>query len=126
MIKKPTFVGFSTVDRRSPTYTLTDVELVKQDLLNVFLTIRGERVMRPEYGSTIHELLYNPLDEYSRQVITDDVERIISADPRVKLNDTRITEYNHGILVELILTFLPSQNRDLLAVRFEKNTSESA
>jgi len=50
------FKGFSTVNKVKAPYTLTDMALVKQDLLNEFNTRKGERVMRPNFGSIIWDL----------------------------------------------------------------------
>ena len=51
------FKGFSTVDKIRAPYSLTDIELVKRDLLNEFYTKKGERVMRPNLGCIVHDLL---------------------------------------------------------------------
>jgi len=50
------FRGFSSVEKITPTTEITDIDLVKRDLLNHFFTMKGERVMRPEFGSSIWEL----------------------------------------------------------------------
>ena len=44
---KPTYIGFSTINSLSPPYSLTDIELIKQDLLNAFNTkkITGQDVI---------------------------------------------------------------------------------
>ena len=61
------FKGFSTVDKIRAPYSLFDQELIKRDLLNEFQTRRGERLMKPNFGSIIHDLLMEPED-----TITDD------------------------------------------------------
>ena len=42
--KKPYFVGFNTVDQLRPPYSLTNIELVKQDINNQFATPVGSRL----------------------------------------------------------------------------------
>ena len=54
------FKGFSTVDKNRAPYTLTDTNLIKRDLLNHFYTKKGERVMRPNFGSIIWDMLMEP------------------------------------------------------------------
>ena len=51
------FKGFSTIDKIRAPYSLFDQELIKRDLLNEFQTRRGERLMKPNFGSIIHDLL---------------------------------------------------------------------
>ena len=61
MARKPYFIGFNTIDNPQPPFTLTDINLVKRDILNHLETNLGERVMLPTYGSRIHQLLMEDL-----------------------------------------------------------------
>lgn len=121
---KQKFIGFSTYNRLQPPFTLTDIELVKQDLLNHFMTRRGERLMRPHYGSITHELLFNPFDDFTKQEIIDDSERIVGSEPRVRFIDIDVTETDHGIKLAIELQFLPSYTVDQLYVNFDRNNKE--
>ena len=60
--------GLSTVDKVRAPYTLVDSALVKRDLLNTFYTKKGERLMRPNYGSIIWDLLMNPEDIWKSEM----------------------------------------------------------
>ena len=71
------FRGFSTVDNIRAPYSLYDDDLVKRDLLNEFQTRKGERLMRPDFGSIIHDLLMEPEDTFTETEIEDDIRRII-------------------------------------------------
>tara|TARA_B100000929_G_scaffold291163_1_gene288563 strand:+ start:11884 stop:12261 length:378 start_codon:yes stop_codon:yes gene_type:complete len=118
------FVGFSTYGKIRPPYTLTDIELVKQDLLNHFLTRKGERPMRPSYGSVTHELLFEPFDDLTRQQIIDDSIEIVNSEPRVNFIDMQVNETDHGISLAIQLEFLPTYTVDELFVRFNRNNEE--
>lgn len=118
------FRGFSTAGRIRAPYTLTDNELVKRDLLNEFYTRRGERVMRPNYGSIIWELLMNPNDVTTREDIRDDVERIVGKDPRVELQNVVIEQLDQTIRVEVTLTILPVGDTDILYLEYTNSSSE--
>lgn len=118
------FKGFSTYGRTRPPFTLTDIELIKQDLLNQFMTVRGSRVMRPEYGSIIHELVYEPLDEVTIEDIRDDVVRIVRSDPRVSLTDINVTESDMGVSVIVDLLFMPGSVPDQLIATYQRNNDE--
>ncbi len=54
--------GFSTLNG-SKKFKLTDFELVKQDLQNHFGIRKGEKLMNPEFGTIIWDLLFEPLNE---------------------------------------------------------------
>ena len=67
------FIGFNTVGRLFPPFKLTDVDLVKRDLLNHFNTRRGERVMNPEFGTIIYDLLMDPQDPQTRNALLQEI-----------------------------------------------------
>lgn len=100
------FVGFSTVDKLQPSYTLTNIELVKQNLMNAFMTRKGERIMEPELGSAIWEIIMEPLDSISNAAINDDVIRIVNQEPRVRLVDTNIIIQPNGIILEITINYM--------------------
>ena len=77
--------GFSSVANTGINTGLFDIALVQQDLLNEFNTRLGERRMRPNYGSIIHDLLFDLSDSRTEALIVQDAERIILGDPRVRL-----------------------------------------
>jgi phage baseplate assembly protein W len=114
--------GFSTVNRNKK-FRSTDVDLVKQDLMNHFNTRKGERVMNPNFGSIIWSMLFEPLDETSRQAIIDDVTKIVGYDPRMQLTDITITQQDYGIQIELDLLFLPTNQVTNLSLQFDQDSA---
>lgn len=78
--------GYSSFEyEKNKTFSLTDVELVKMDILNHIFTRRGERVMMPTYGTRIPDLAFEPLDEITLGILREDLETVINFDPRVEL-----------------------------------------
>lgn len=116
-----TFIGFSTDNKQKPPYTLTDLDLVKQDLLNHFLTRKGERVMRPNFGSIIHDVLMEPFDNLTKQDIEDECVNIVGNDPRVDLISTKVQNTDHFLKVELYLEYKVDQSKDVLEVRLDRD-----
>ena len=114
------FRGFSTVDRIRAPYTLEGADLVKRDLLNTFYTKKGERAMRPEYGSIIWDLLMNPDDTATEKEIRDDVLRIIDADPRVEHLYTTVIYMDHTIRIEINLKYVLLNNEDILYLEYTR------
>lgn len=115
-----TFKGFSTVDSdKSRDFNLYDIELIKRDLLNHFHTKKGERVLRPEFGSIIWDYLFDPLTPQVVGVITDDVRRICESDSRVSVDDIRITQpQEHGLYIEVDLTYIPFAASETFVMTF--------
>jgi len=81
-------------------YALTKAlgENVKQNFKNLLLTVRGERIMLPEFGVGLYEMLFEPMAGKTYQEIT-----------------TRIYEQT-----EKYMSFI-----DILAVRFETSDTDS-
>ena len=122
---KPFFVGFNTVDNPSPPYTLTDIELIKRDILNQFYTVPGERVMLPQYGSTIPLLLMDPFDTITEDAIIQDVIRVIQSETRVQLINIDVNMEDQAISITVTLEFLPESTQDDLFVTFTVKDREA-
>ena len=71
--------GFSTVAANKK-FKLTDLDLVKQDLINHFHIKKGEKLMNPDFGTVIWSLLFENLTDDVKSVLTEDVKRIVSYD----------------------------------------------
>ncbi len=116
------FKGFSTVDKIRAPYSLFDQELIKRDLLNEFHTRKGERLMKPNFGSIIHDLLMEPEDSITDEEIRDDIKRICDKDPRVVVKDILIYTADHTIRAEVILKYVQTNNEDILFLEFIGDT----
>jgi phage baseplate assembly protein W len=64
------YKGFSSYEfERVKEFAISDVELVKLDLLNHIYTRRGSRVMMPTFGTVIPELVFEPLDAITTEIL---------------------------------------------------------
>ena len=114
--------GFSTVNRAKK-FRTTDVDLVKQDLINHFNIRKGEKLMQPNFGSVIWSVLFEPLDDNLTQVITDDVKRIVGYDPRMVLKNITVVTQDQGIQIELDLVYVPTNLATSLSMQFSQDSS---
>ena len=103
------FVGYSSTDTSIKRTQWTDLELIKRDLANNFYTRRGERVMRPEFGCIIWDLLFEPMTDENIQLCVDDCRNIVASDPRVTLQDIKVIQYDNGLQIQMDL-FYPGQD----------------
>ena len=124
MANSPSFIGFSTLNKKKPPYTLTDFELVNRDLLYHFSTRVGDIVMLPGFGTIIYDLLMDPLDDTTRELIIEDATRVIEEEPRVKIDSIKLTEQDSTILLETQLIYLPSGITESLAIQFDIDSQE--
>jgi phage baseplate assembly protein W len=111
--------GFSTKNKHK-NFKLTDYELIKQDLINQFNTRRGERVMNPDFGTDIWDLLFDPFTDELKNSIQDDIIRIAQSDPRIAIEQAIVTEYQHGIQIELELRVVDTNQLDTMVLTFDQ------
>lgn len=91
-LKKGLYRGYSSFEfQRNKSLSLTDIELVKMDILNHIFTPRGSRVMMPEFGSSIPELAFEPLDDTLVDELYSELLTVFDYDPRVNLINMTIT-----------------------------------
>lgn len=119
------FRGFSTVNASPRNNELTDIDLIKRDILNHFYTRKGERVMYPKFGSIIWDLLFEPLDESNKEAIISDATNIVTSEPRVNVSDIRVTEFEHGVRLEIDVLYKPLDALGTLEVEFDRRAQES-
>ena len=115
-----TYKGLSTYNRNKK-FRLTDFELAKQDLFNHFNIRKGEKLMNPNFGTIIWDILFEPFTEDVRQAIITDVNTIVKYDPRMIVSSVLIDEYEYGIQINLELTYIPDNQTDLMKIRFDQN-----
>lgn len=116
---KAIYKGFSTVNWGSRrTFGLSNIELVKRDLLNHIYTLKGERVMMPGFGTRIPMLAFEPNDEATRAVIESDLREVFNYDPRVKLLALEVVSLadNNAILALADLLYIEFNVRDVLRI----------
>jgi len=114
--------GFSTVGRNRK-FRLTDFELVKQDLINHFYIRKGEKLMNPDFGTIIWNVVHEPLTEDLKSVIVTDIKAIAGYDPRISVDNVVITEYDQGIQVELQLRYVQTNQTNLLNLQFDNQNN---
>jgi phage baseplate assembly protein W len=93
--------GFSSHEyRTNKVFGITDVQLVKLDILNHIFTSKGERVMMPMFGTRIPDMAFEPLDEITLMIIEEDLRDVIKFDPRVELVSLSVVpDYDNNSVV---------------------------
>tara|TARA_R110000868_G_scaffold257672_6_gene514938 strand:- start:421 stop:798 length:378 start_codon:yes stop_codon:yes gene_type:complete len=114
--------GFSTVGRNRK-FRLTDFELIKQDLINHFYIRKGEKLMNPDFGTIIWNVVHEPLTEDLKSVIVTDIKTVASYDPRLSIDNVVVTEYAQGIQVELQLRYVLTNQINVMNLQFDNQNS---
>lgn len=116
-----TYRGFSTISSDAASFSLYDLQLIKQDLINNFHIRMGERLENPEFGTIIWDVIFEPLTEDLKAIVIKNVEQIINYDPRIKADQVIVTTYESGIQIECVLTYYPYNIQEALQLRFDQN-----
>lgn len=89
---KGLYRGYSSYQYQSnKTFSVSDIEAVKLDLLNHIFTARGTRVMMPNFGTRIPDLAFEPLDSFTLAILEEDLRSVFEFDPRVQLLTLSLT-----------------------------------
>lgn len=116
-----TYRGFNTIGQTKK-FRLTDIDLVKQDLLNHFQIRKGEKLMNPDFGSIIWNTLYEPLDEPTKKIILDDVKSVVSYDPRLTVDEVILQQLDNGLQIQIALTYNPTNMTTTMNLTFDRDT----
>jgi len=119
-IAPKTYRGFSTVSADTENYGLFDFQLIQQDLMNHFHIRQGERLMNPSFGTVIWDMLFEPLTNEVKTLITNNVDQILNYDPRISAQTIIVTPYDMGIQIECVLTYLPYNISQTLQLKFDQ------
>jgi len=117
----PNFIGFNTIGQDKK-FTLTDYELIKRDLLNAFSIRLGTMPGRPEVGSKIWEMVYDPNDDILKREIENEITRIINTDPRAELQSIRVTQTHNTVNAETKVLIAPDSSTETLYFIFNTDT----
>ena len=113
--------GTSTVNADANNWTLYDIALIKQDIINHFHIRQGEKLSDPSFGTIIWDLLYEPLTDPLKDAIVKNVSKIINYDPRVTVDNITVDSYESGIQIECSLTYLPYNISESMRLKFDEN-----
>lgn len=118
MAEKNTFLGRGwafpvTFLRESSQVSLVENEEdIRQSLIILLNTTIGERVLRPEYGANMEDLLFEALNVTTATMITNRIKRaILFHEPRVKVEEIDMKpDFQEGRVEVLISYFIISTN----------------
>ena len=125
-IKPSTGIGI-TVPFDGPTginTTYTTKDATKSNLLNFILTGKRERIMNPNFGSGIRDIIFDPLTEN----LTDQVENLIYGGietyfPQVQINELTVdlSPDNLTVIINLNYSIINTNIEDELQININTN-----
>tara|TARA_R110002074_G_scaffold292508_3_gene464192 strand:- start:17691 stop:18071 length:381 start_codon:yes stop_codon:yes gene_type:complete len=113
--------GFSTLDGDFKSPRLVDDQLIKRDILNSFAIRKGEKVGVPDYGSSVLDLIMEPLTEEVKNLLIEEITNTINQDPRVSLKQLVIDEFENGIQCQIELLYVTTNQVENLRINFNRD-----
>jgi phage baseplate assembly protein W len=120
-----TFIGYSTINATSKV-TLTDDDLVVQDLLNAFNIKPGSLPGKPALGCAIWAYLYEQQTQSTVSTMTNIVQTTCASDPRIQLISCAPFQQNNGVLFEVSISINGNVSPRQLNVFFNNQTQAAS
>ena len=103
--------------------TKTTVEAVKNNIRNLILTNRGERVFQPSFGSNLRAILFDSFDTVTSDNIDEAIREAVSRQlPYITINEVNVVQdgqNENSILVSIeYSTTLEPDTLDSLTLQF--------
>ena len=86
--------------------TVSEVEDIKESLTILFSTRPGERVLRPDYGASMDDMVFEPVNESLKNYLIDLIEKaILYYEARINLEEITLTDESMEGRVIISMTF---------------------
>ena len=79
--------------------------------------------MQPGFGTIIWSQLFEPLSETTQDIITNDIKKIVSYDPRLSVTNIAVAQQANGLQISLTLTYIPTNQIDTIEMNFSKTNA---
>ncbi|MFA6778254.1 MAG: GPW/gp25 family protein [Paludibacteraceae bacterium] len=87
---------------------VSEEEDIRQSLIVLMSTRKGERVVQPDYGVGIYDLIFHNMDLSARTLLKEAIElAVLYFEPRITLDDVLLDmsdEYEGVLRIELLYT----------------------
>ena len=104
--------------------TFTTADQTKSNLINYFLTNKGERLLNPNYGGNLRNFLFETITDETIIVLQKRLEEDISLKfPIIEINSLTVTPQDDQnlVLVKLVYNVLNLEN-EIIEIGVETNT----
>lgn len=116
------YKGFSTHEFvRRRTFRLTDIELVKMDLLNYIYTAVGSRLNMPRFGTLLPLLPFEQFDDELVQLVRSELKNAVDYDPRLEfISCTTDADIDaHSIVAQVVVRYIELNMTDTIYLNID-------
>ena len=76
--------------------------------------------MNGEFGTSLRDLIMDPLTEETKAIVIQEVNAVIENDPRVRSEGITLDEYENGLQIEMSVRYVLDNQVENLVVRFDR------
>jgi len=92
------------------TATSRDQQHIHESIRQILGTRRGERFLLPEFGSRLHELLFEGNDAILRGLVRHEVTAVLTRwEPRIVVDEVQVVSEKHAVVVTIQYHVIASQ-----------------
>jgi phage baseplate assembly protein W len=99
-------------------------EDIRESLIILLTTIAGERILRPDYGAGLENMVFEPLSVTTSTMISNQMKRsILFHEPRVKVENINLESdnFNGFITITIEFTIISTNRRSNLVFPYYLN-----
>lgn len=68
-----------------------DIQAISNSLKNIFTTKKGQKILNPEFGSSLDQYLFSPITETNAKTIANEILRTVDTyEPRIKISKINV------------------------------------
>tara|TARA_B100000287_G_scaffold332309_1_gene317279 strand:- start:194 stop:613 length:420 start_codon:yes stop_codon:yes gene_type:complete len=99
-------IGFKRNSFTNDVATVQNDNSIKQAVKNLLLTAPGEKPFQSDVGSKVKELLFEPLDVFSCDILREEIINTINQyEPRVQLQNVDVNPIYEGNKVNIFVEY---------------------
>jgi len=121
----PTFIGYSTINATSKV-TLTDADLVIQDLINALNIQQGSLPGKPAIGCPIWSYLFEQQTPSTVAAMKTIMQKTCASDPRIQLLSIELFQQSNGVLFEIEVNISTTVSPRQLSIFFNTQTQSAS
>lgn len=90
----------------------SDDELIKQSILQILFTNQGDRIMRPDFGSSVLQYVFDPNEAALGDLLWQAIQAALSRwEPRIELLDVRVDRHESEVKVTIDYGVIATQTQ---------------
>jgi uncharacterized protein len=95
----------------------TDDDLIRSSIVQLLMTSAGERVMRPDLGSNVHNMIFENNDVVLANLARAEVQGVLAKfEPRVQVLDVQIEQQESAVILTIVYVVLSTRKTSAVSI----------